>query len=62
MSEHRAVALEALRNYEVKTVRLAPAAPVHGDLAPQNVIVSPRHGLVPIDFQDTVQGAHGYHE
>lgn len=29
---------------------------VHGDLAPPNVIVSPRHGLVPTDFQDTVQG------
>ena len=29
---------------------------VHGDLTPPNVIVSPRHGLVPIDFQDTVQG------
>lgn len=29
---------------------------VHGDLTPQNVIVSPSHGLVPIDFQDTVQG------
>ncbi len=29
---------------------------VHGDLSPQNVIVSPRHGLVPIDFQDTVRG------
>jgi Ser/Thr protein kinase RdoA (MazF antagonist) len=29
---------------------------VHGDLTPQNVIVSPRHGLVPIDFQDTVLG------
>jgi Ser/Thr protein kinase RdoA (MazF antagonist) len=29
---------------------------VHGDLSPQNVIVSPRSGLVPIDFQDTVQG------
>jgi Ser/Thr protein kinase RdoA (MazF antagonist) len=29
---------------------------VHGDLTPQNVIVSPLHGLVPIDFQDTVQG------
>ena len=29
---------------------------VHGDLTPHNVIVSPRHGLVPIDFQDTVQG------
>ena len=29
---------------------------VHGDLAPQNVIVSPRSGLVPIDFQDTVRG------
>jgi Ser/Thr protein kinase RdoA (MazF antagonist) len=29
---------------------------VHGDLTPQNVIVSPRHGLVPIDFQDTVRG------
>jgi Ser/Thr protein kinase RdoA (MazF antagonist) len=29
---------------------------VHGDLTPQNVIVSPRTGLVPIDFQDTVLG------
>jgi Ser/Thr protein kinase RdoA (MazF antagonist) len=29
---------------------------VHGDLTPQNVIVSPRDGLVPIDFQDTVLG------
>lgn len=29
---------------------------VHGDLTPQNVIVSPRHGLVPIDLQDTVRG------
>jgi Ser/Thr protein kinase RdoA (MazF antagonist) len=29
---------------------------VHGDLTPQNVIVSPRGGLVPIDFQDTVRG------
>ncbi len=29
---------------------------VHGDLTPQNVIVSPRSGLVPIDFQDTVRG------
>lgn len=29
---------------------------VHGDLTPQNVIVSPQNGLVPIDFQDTVQG------
>lgn len=29
---------------------------VHGDLSPQNVIVSPLHGLVPIDFQDTVRG------
>jgi Ser/Thr protein kinase RdoA (MazF antagonist) len=29
---------------------------VHGDLTPQNVIVSPLHGLVPIDFQDTVLG------
>jgi Ser/Thr protein kinase RdoA (MazF antagonist) len=29
---------------------------VHGDLTPQNVIVSPQHGLVPIDFQDTVRG------
>jgi Ser/Thr protein kinase RdoA (MazF antagonist) len=27
---------------------------MHGDLTPQNVIVSPRNGLVPIDFQDTV--------
>jgi Ser/Thr protein kinase RdoA (MazF antagonist) len=29
---------------------------VHGDLTPQNVIVSPSQGLVPIDFQDTVRG------
>jgi Ser/Thr protein kinase RdoA (MazF antagonist) len=29
---------------------------VHGDLSPQNVIVSPLNGLVPIDFQDTVRG------
>jgi Ser/Thr protein kinase RdoA (MazF antagonist) len=29
---------------------------VHGDLTPPNVIVSPEHGLVPIDFQDTVLG------
>jgi Ser/Thr protein kinase RdoA (MazF antagonist) len=29
---------------------------VHGDLTPPNVIVSPRDGLVPIDFQDTVWG------
>lgn len=29
---------------------------VHGDLTPPNVIVSPRSGLVPIDFQDTVLG------
>jgi Ser/Thr protein kinase RdoA (MazF antagonist) len=29
---------------------------VHGDLTPQNVIVSPPHGLVPIDFQDTILG------
>jgi Ser/Thr protein kinase RdoA (MazF antagonist) len=29
---------------------------VHGDLTPQNVIVSPRDGLVPIDFQDVVWG------
>lgn len=29
---------------------------VHGDLTPQNVIVSPQSGLVPIDFQDTVLG------
>ncbi len=29
---------------------------VHGDLTPANVIVSPQHGLVPIDFQDTVRG------
>jgi Ser/Thr protein kinase RdoA (MazF antagonist) len=35
-----------------------PHAPhlMHGDLTPQNVIVSPQHGLVPIDFQDTVWG------
>jgi Ser/Thr protein kinase RdoA (MazF antagonist) len=29
---------------------------VHGDLTPANVIVSPRSGLVPIDFQDAVRG------
>jgi Ser/Thr protein kinase RdoA (MazF antagonist) len=29
---------------------------LHGDLTPQNVIVAPGHGLVPIDFQDTVWG------
>ena len=29
---------------------------VHGDLTPANAIVSPRAGLVPIDFQDTVLG------
>jgi Ser/Thr protein kinase RdoA (MazF antagonist) len=29
---------------------------LHGDLTPANVILSPRHGLVPIDFQDTVLG------
>jgi Ser/Thr protein kinase RdoA (MazF antagonist) len=29
---------------------------VHGDLSPQNVIVSPLTGLVPIDFQDAVWG------
>ncbi len=29
---------------------------VHGDLTQHNVIVSPAHGLVPIDFQDTVRG------
>lgn len=29
---------------------------VHGDLTPANVITSPLHGLVPIDFQDTVLG------
>jgi Ser/Thr protein kinase RdoA (MazF antagonist) len=29
---------------------------VHGDLTPANVIVAPRSGLVPIDFQDTVRG------
>lgn len=29
---------------------------VHGDLTPANVIVSPREGLVPIDFQDMVLG------
>jgi Ser/Thr protein kinase RdoA (MazF antagonist) len=29
---------------------------VHGDLTPANVIASPSHGLVPIDFQDTVLG------
>jgi Ser/Thr protein kinase RdoA (MazF antagonist) len=29
---------------------------VHWDLTPRNVIVSPRNGLVPIDFQDTVLG------
>jgi Ser/Thr protein kinase RdoA (MazF antagonist) len=27
---------------------------VHGDLTPANVIVAPRAGLVPVDFQDTV--------
>jgi Ser/Thr protein kinase RdoA (MazF antagonist) len=36
--------------------RSPPGPPhlVHGDLTPANVIVSPRDGLVPIDFQDTV--------
>jgi Ser/Thr protein kinase RdoA (MazF antagonist) len=29
---------------------------LHGDLTPANVIVSPRSGLVPIDFQDMVLG------
>ena len=29
---------------------------LHGDLTPANVIVAPRRGLVPIDFQDTVRG------
>ncbi len=29
---------------------------LHGHLTPANVIVSPRSGLVPIDFQDVVQG------
>jgi Ser/Thr protein kinase RdoA (MazF antagonist) len=29
---------------------------LHGDLTPANVIASPRGGLVPIDFQDTVRG------
>ncbi|MGH3157849.1 MAG: phosphotransferase enzyme family protein [Streptosporangiaceae bacterium] len=29
---------------------------VHGDLTPANVIVSPRGGLLPIDFQDMVLG------
>ncbi len=29
---------------------------MHGDLTPANVIVPPRSGLVPIDFQDTVRG------
>ncbi|HEY0934073.1 MAG TPA: phosphotransferase, partial [Trebonia sp.] len=29
---------------------------VHGDLTPANVIVSARHGLVPVDFQDLVWG------
>ena len=29
---------------------------VHGDLTPHNVIVAPRTGLVPIDFQDMVWG------
>jgi Ser/Thr protein kinase RdoA (MazF antagonist) len=33
-----------------------PPQLVHGDLTPANVIVSPSHGLVPIDFQDTVRG------
>ena len=37
--------------------RCPPQPPhlVHGDLTPANVIVSPRDGLVPIDFQDTVR-------
>jgi Ser/Thr protein kinase RdoA (MazF antagonist) len=29
---------------------------VHGDLTPPNVIVAPRNGLMPIDFQDMVWG------
>jgi Ser/Thr protein kinase RdoA (MazF antagonist) len=29
---------------------------VHGDLTPANVIVAPRAGLVPVDFQDAVLG------
>ena len=33
-----------------------PPRLMHGDLTPANVIVSPLHGLVPIDFQDTVRG------
>jgi Ser/Thr protein kinase RdoA (MazF antagonist) len=33
-----------------------PPRLVHGDLTPANVIVSPQHGLVPMDFQDTVRG------
>jgi Ser/Thr protein kinase RdoA (MazF antagonist) len=33
-----------------------PPRLLHGDLTPANVIVSPVHGLVPIDFQDTVRG------
>jgi Ser/Thr protein kinase RdoA (MazF antagonist) len=33
-----------------------PPRLVHGDLTPANVIVSPRSGLVPIDFEDTVRG------
>jgi Ser/Thr protein kinase RdoA (MazF antagonist) len=33
-----------------------PPRLVHGDLTPANVIVAPRAGLVPIDFQDTVLG------
>lgn len=33
-----------------------PPRLLHGDLTPANVIVAPRGGLVPIDFQDTVRG------
>ena len=29
---------------------------LHGDLTPSNVLVSPSHGLVPVDFQDLVWG------
>ncbi len=43
----------------VDTLWQSPPHPphlVHGDLSPQNVIVSRLNGLVPIDFQDTVRG------
>ncbi len=43
----------------VDTLWQSPQHPphlVHGDLSPQNVIVSRLNGLVPIDFQDTVRG------